>query len=88
MKQLRRWIYLGPLSAGILFAEYEVLQRLGGVFVVFAGACALAIVAGALYRAPEGYEGADGFHIRPRKRSSGFGSAVRPSQRQMRRGWT
>jgi hypothetical protein len=55
---------------------------------VFAGACALAIVAGALYRAPEGHEGADGFHIRPRKRSSSFVSALRPSQRQMRRGWT
>ena len=88
MKQLRTWIYLAPLSAGILFVEYEILQRLGGVFAVFAGACGLAAVAGTLYRAPEGDEDADGLHIRPRKRLSGFVPAVRPSHRQMRRGWT
>jgi hypothetical protein len=88
MNQLKRWIYRGSLSAGILLAEYEILQRFGGSFVVFAAVCALATIAGTLYLAPIGHERADGFHLRPRKEPSAFLSAIRPSQRQMRRGWT
>jgi hypothetical protein len=88
MNRLLGYVYLGSLSAGTVFAEYEILQLLGGIFVVFSGDCVLATVAAALFRLPEGHERADGFHIRPRKPSSSFVSAVRPSQRQMRRGWT
>jgi hypothetical protein len=88
MNQRKRWIHRGVLSAGILLAGYEILQRLGGSFVVFAVVCALATIAGALYFAPIGHERADGFHIWPRKERSSFLSAIRPSQRQMRRGWT
>ena len=84
MNQRKRWIHRGVLSAGILLAGYEILQRLGGSFVVFAVVCALATIAGTLYLAPIGHERADGFHLRPRKELS----AIRPSQRQMRRGWT
>jgi len=88
MNQLRRWIYRSSLSGGILLAEYEILQRLGGSFVLFAVVCALATIGGALYLAPIGHERADGFHLRPRKEPFAFLSAIRPSQRQMRRGWT
>ena len=42
MNQLKRWIYRGSFSAGILLTEYEILQRLGRSFVVFAVVCALA----------------------------------------------
>ena len=42
-------------------AEYEILLRLGGVFVVLATAFALAAVSRALYRAPEADERANGF---------------------------
>jgi len=88
MNQLKRWIYRGSFSAGILLTEYEILQRLGGSFVVFAVVCALATIAGTLYLAPIGHERADGFHLLPRKEPSGFVSTVRPAPRQMRRGWT
>ena len=88
MNQRKRWIYRGALCAGILLAEYEILQRLGGSFVLFAVVCALATIGGALYLAPIGHERADGFRLRARKEPSAFLSAIRPFQRQMRRGWT
>ena len=88
MNQLKRWICRGSLCAGISLAEYEILHALGGSFVVFAVVCALATIAGTLYLAPIGHERADGFRLRPRKERSAFLSAIRPSQRQMRRGWT
>jgi hypothetical protein len=87
MKWLQGYIYLGSLCAGMLLVEYEALPRVGAVFVMGASACVLAALAGALYRAPEGNERADGLHLRPKKRPSGFISAVR-SHRQLRRGWT
>jgi hypothetical protein len=87
MKQLRGWIYLGSFSAGTVFVEYEILQRLGGAFVLLATLSVFAAVAGALYRAPQGAERADALHIRRRHRPSILLPAVRPSQRQIRRGW-
>jgi hypothetical protein len=87
MNRLREYIYLASFSAGVVFGEYAILQRLGGVFVAVAGVCALAMIAGALYRAPEGEGRANGLPIRQRKRPSSFASALRP-QRQMRPGWT
>jgi hypothetical protein len=88
MKRLQGYIYFGSLCAGMLFVEYEILQRVGVVFVVCASACVLGTLAGALYRAPEGDERAEGLDIRAKKRPSGFISSVRSSQRQLKRGWT
>jgi hypothetical protein len=47
-----------------VFLVYEMLLLFGAAFVVFAAACALAVILSALYRAPEGNERADGLHIR------------------------
>jgi len=88
MKRLQGYLYWGSLWAGMLLVEYEVLPRVGAVFVMCSSACVLAALAGALYRAPEGNERADGLHLRPKKRPSGFISAVRSSHRQVRQGWT
>ena len=71
-------MYLGLFSAGILFSEYQILYLVHGCFVVFAAACALATIAAVLDGAPQGDERADGFHIRPTKRSPNFISAVPP----------
>ena len=88
MKATAALMCVGSLYAGALWVAYQTALLLGVGCFLFAGGSALTLLAAALYRAPEGHERADGFHIRPRKRPSRFVPAVRPSQRQMRRGWT
>jgi hypothetical protein len=88
MKYVAGLMCLGSLYAGALWAEYQIALLLGTGWFLLVGGSAFTLLAAALYRAPEGHERADGFHIRPRKRPSRFVPAVRPSQRQMRRGWT
>ena len=58
--------------ASTVFLEYEMLLLSGAAFVVFAAACALSVISGALYHAPEGDERADGLHIRQRNRPRPF----------------
>jgi hypothetical protein len=88
MKATATLICMGSLYAGALWAEYQIALLFGTGCFLLVGGSALAVIAAALRRAPEGNERADGFHIRLRKRPTGFVSAVRPAQRQMRRGWT
>jgi hypothetical protein len=88
MKAIAAVTCLGSLYVGALWMEYQTALLLGNGCFLFAAGSALGLLAAALWRAPEGYERADGFHSRPRKQPSGFVPAVRPSQRQMRRGWT
>jgi hypothetical protein len=88
MKQIAGLICLASLCASAVWVEYEMTWRFGGAFVLLAGASALAALSAALYRAPEGQEGADGFHIRPRSRRSGLRRHARLIQRQVRREWT
>jgi hypothetical protein len=88
MKATAALMCVGSLYAGALWTEYQIALLLGTVGFLLVGGSALAVMAVALRRAPGGNERADGFHIRLRKRPSGFVSAVRPAQRQMRRGWT
>ena len=65
-KKVAGLICLALFCVGTVFLEYEMLLLFGAAFVVFAAACALAVILGALYRAPEGDERADGLHIRQR----------------------
>ena len=88
MKATAALMCVGSLYAGALWVAYQTALLLGVGCFLLAGGSALTLLAAALYRAPEGHERADGFHIRLRKRPSGFAPAVRPSQRQMRRSWT
>ena len=71
-KKVAGLICLALFCAGTVFLEYEMLLLFGTAFVVFAAACALAVISGALYSAPEGDERADGLHIRQRNRPRRF----------------
>jgi hypothetical protein len=65
-KKVAGLICLAWICAGTVFVEYEMLLLCRAAFVVSAAACAVAVISGALYRAPEGDERADGLHIRER----------------------
>jgi hypothetical protein len=65
-------ICLAWVCAGTVFVEYEMLLLCRAAFVVSAAACAVAVISGALYRAPEGDEQADGLHIRERNQPRAF----------------
>jgi hypothetical protein len=67
-KKVAGLICLALFCAGTVFLEYKMLLLFGAAFVAFAAASALAVISGALYRAPEGDERADGLHIRQRNR--------------------
>ena len=88
MKNIAGIICLASFCAGTIWAEYEAISRFGGAFILIAGASALAVVSGALFRAPEGYEGANGLHVRPVNRRFGHTHRVRLAKRQVRRKWT
>ena len=87
MKNIAGIICLAPFCAGTIWLEYEAISRFGGAFILIAGASALAVLSGALFRAPEGYEDANGLHVRPGNRRFGHSRHVRLSQRQVRREW-
>ena len=63
-------IFLIVLCASAAWAEYKLVMRFGIVFSVFASVSGLFVVLGALLRAPEGYEGENGFHIRARRKQA------------------
>ena len=70
MKKMAGPICLASFCAGTIGGEYEAISRLGGAFVLIAAASALAVLLGALFRAPEGYGGPNGLHVRPCNRRS------------------
>jgi hypothetical protein len=88
MKKIAGLMCLASVCASVIFIEYEAISRLGGAFVITAGGFSLALLTSALCRAPQGYEGADGLHLRTRNRRSGLTRRVRFSQGQLRRRWT
>ena len=73
-------IFLIVLCASAAWAEYKLVTRFGIVFSVFASVSGLFVVLGALLRAPEGYEGENGFHIRTRRKQASCPRHVRLSQ--------
>ena len=77
MKQTAGLMCLGSFYAGALWIEYQTAVLLGAGCFLFAVGSALTFLAAALYRAPEGYERRDGFHVRPR---DGRPSLVRHSR--------
>ena len=88
MKIIAGIICLASFCAGTIWVEYEAISRFGGAFVLIAAASALAVLLGALFRAPEGYRGPKGLHVRPRNRRLYPTGHVRLSQRRVRREWT
>jgi hypothetical protein len=87
-KKIAGLIGFASFCAGTVWIEYEAISRFGGAFILIAGASAFAVLSGALFRAPQGYEGANGLHVRPGNRRFGPARHIRLSQQQVRREWT
>jgi hypothetical protein len=79
MKNIAGLICLASFCAGTVWVEYQAISRFGGAFTLIAAASALAVLLGALFRAPEGYEGVNGLHVRPGNRRFGPTRHVRLS---------
>ena len=80
MKRVAGIMCLGSLYAGALWAEYQIALLLGVGGFLLVGGSALTVLAVALRRAPEGYERADGFHVRPPDRRTTLVPQIRFSQ--------
>jgi hypothetical protein len=64
MKQIIGLICLALFCLGVAWVEYEIVLQFGSVLIPFAVAPVFGVLLIALYRAPEGYERPDGFHVR------------------------
>lgn len=80
MKRIAGLMCLGSLYAGALWIEYQTALLLGTGCFLFAAGSALTVLAAAFYRAPEGYERRDSFHVRPRDRRARLFRYIRFSQ--------
>jgi heme A synthase len=57
------FVFLIMVWVGVASVEYELVMCFGILFNLFVRVFALFVVLGALFRAPEGYEDENGFHI-------------------------
>jgi hypothetical protein len=64
MKYTTALMCVGSLYAGALWTEYQIALLLGIGGFLLVGGSGLALVAAALYRAPEGCGRSDGLHLR------------------------
>ena len=63
MKKIMGSICLALFCLGVIGVEYEMALHFGSMFILVAGAAFLGVLLVTLFRAPEGYEWVDGFHI-------------------------
>ena len=80
MKATAALMCVGSLYAGALWVAYQTALLLGVGCFLFAVGSAFILLAAALYRAPEGHERRDGFHVRPRDRRPSLVRHIRFSQ--------
>jgi hypothetical protein len=66
-------IFLVGLCLSAAFAACGLAMRFGILLSVVAGVSGLFLLLGALVRAPEGCENADGFHVRARRKRAAHG---------------
>jgi hypothetical protein len=78
MKLIMGSMCLAVFCASAAWVEYKIVSSLGSGLSLFALTSMSAAILVALRRAPKGYENADGFHARARKRRS---DTVRHGQR-------
>ncbi len=88
MKKIMRLTCLTLFCLGAAWAGLEITLHFGSAVIFFFAAFALGAPSGALFCAPEGYERADGFHVRTPKGQCGLVWRLRLFQRQVRRQWT
>jgi hypothetical protein len=72
MKQIIGLICLSLVCLGIAWVEYQMVVHFRSALILIALVAVLGALSVALFRAPEGYERADGFHVcardpRPRR---------------------
>ena len=72
MKQIIGLICLFLVCLGIAWVEYQMVVHFRSALILIALVAVLGALSVALFRAPEGYERADGFHVcardpRPRR---------------------
>jgi hypothetical protein len=85
MKKIMRLISLALFCMAPAWVAYEIALHFGSAVIFFLAGLALAGTSGALFCAPEGYEQADGFHVRAPDRRYGLVGRLRLLQRQVRR---
>ncbi len=88
MKQIIGLICLSLVGLGVAWVEHQMVLHVRSILILSAVVPVLGALSVTLFCAPEGYERADGFHIRPRGRRSGLACHARLFQRQVRREWT
>ena len=72
MKNITLLTCLGLLCVGAAGVGYEITLHFGSAVIFFFSALALVTPSSALLCAPEGYERADGFHVRAPNGQSGL----------------
>jgi hypothetical protein len=87
MKQIIGSTCLAVCCLGVLWVEYQMVLHFRSILILFAVAPVLGALLIALFRAPEGYERPDGFHVRARPRRLSPISRVRLFQPARARGW-
>jgi hypothetical protein len=78
MKQIIGLICLSLVCLGIVWVEYQMILQFRSALILIALPAVLGALSVALFRAPEGYERSDGFHVCARRRRV---RGVRPAQR-------
>jgi nitroreductase len=81
MKKIMGSICLALFCLGVTGLEYQIALHFGTMLILFASAAFLGALLVALFRAPEGYEQFDGFHICPRDSRCRRVCGIRFSQR-------
>ena len=63
MKKIMGAICLALFCLGVIGVEYEMALHFGSMLILFASVAFLGALLVTLFRAPEGYQSFDGFHI-------------------------
>ena len=81
MKKVIGSICLALFCLGVIGVEYGMALYFGSMLILFANVAFLGALLIAVFRAPEGYEWLDGFHICPRDPRSHRVRGIRLSRR-------
>jgi hypothetical protein len=87
MKRIIGSICLALCCLGIAWIEYEMVLHFGSMLIFLVVAPFLGALLIALFRAPDGCERSDGFHVRARDRRLSPIRRVRLFQPARARGW-
>jgi hypothetical protein len=87
MKQIIKLICLSLVCLGIAWVEYQMVLHFRSPVILIALAGVFGALSVALFRAPEGYERPDGFHVRRRDRRFSLIRHVRSFQPARAKEW-